>query len=76
MSFKDEVRASLTEIKVEIAKNTQVLTEHHVRSSNLEARIKPIENHVILVNSLVKIVLSLAACGAAVATIVHYFFNK
>lgn len=75
MRFKEEVRQNLTEIKIELAKNTQVLLDHHVRSSNLEARFKPIERHVIVVSSITKIVLSVLAGGAAIATIYSHFFK-
>lgn len=73
MSFKKDVRDSLTEIKVELGKNTIVLNEHHVRSSNLEARMKPVEDHVIFISRFTKVVAGLAALGAASATIFHFF---
>jgi hypothetical protein len=72
MNFKDEVRGSLTEIKVELAKNTQTLMDHHVRSSNLEARFKPVEQHVILINNLVKIFIGAATAGASIVAVLHY----
>lgn len=72
MSFKKEVLNSLTEIKIEIAKNTTVLNEHHVRASQIESRIKPIENHVLLINSITKIFIALVGAGAAICSILHY----
>lgn len=72
MSFKKEVREALTEIKVEIAKNTTVLLEHHVRSSNLEARFKPVEKHVLVINSIAKILAGVIATLAAAGSIYHY----
>lgn len=80
MSFQQDVRRQLEKIldqqtkhTVEIAKNTQVLTEHHVRASNLEARFQPIEKHVLAVHSFIKITLALIAAGAALGACYHYF---
>ena len=73
MSFKKDVRQSLTDIKVELGKNTVTLMDHHVRSSNLESRMKPIEDHVVFINRTVKVILSVATFGAAIAAIAHYF---
>jgi len=76
MSFKKEVRQSLQEIKIELAKNTTVLETHHVRTSNIEARIKPVEKHVIIVSSITKICVSVIGAAASLAAIYHYFFIK
>lgn len=73
MSFKKDVRESLTQIKIEIAKNTIVLEDHHVRSSNIESRLKPVEDHVKFISRFTKVVSALTALGAGTATIFHFF---
>lgn len=66
----DKIETKLVEHTVELSKNTHVLQEHHVRSSNLEARFKPIEKHVLVVNSLVKIAIALCAAAGAIVGII------
>lgn len=79
MGFKSEVIAKLDKLSdkqnehtTELAKYNIILTEHHVRASQLESRIKPIEKHVIIINGLVKISGALVATAAALAAIYHY----
>lgn len=83
MSFKADVRTRLEDISKaqavhteKLDQNTRVLTDHHVRASQLEARIKPIEAHISLVAGVTKIVIAIVTVGAGVGAIFHYFFNK
>jgi hypothetical protein len=81
MSFKSDVRTRLEDIKVELARNTvetlnvkSDLHTHHVRTSNIEARLKPIENHVEFIGKTLKILIPVLT-GVMVYAIVHYFFK-
>lgn len=81
MSFKKEVRQHLTDIKVELARNTTEtlnvkndLHTHHVRTSNLEARIKPLETHVEFFSKVFKVLLPIVT-GVGTYLIVHYLFK-
>ncbi len=79
MAFQNEVRTALADIKEQLVqtristeKNTYVLNEHHVRSSNLEARFKPVERHVLVFNGIAKVTAFILTVGAAVVGILHY----
>lgn len=82
MSFKDDVRTRLEEIAraqavhtVKLEENTKVLVEHHVRASQLEARIKPVEVHIAIVGAVTKILIAVVSVGAGIAAIYHYFLK-
>lgn len=82
MTFKEEMLDRLTDIKVQLAeirvglhKNTEILEEHHIRSSNLEARIKPIEAHTLLITAIFKIIMALGTVGGAGSAAYHYFLS-
>lgn len=79
MGFKDEVIVKLDKLldkqqehTVELAKNSVILNDHHVRASQLESRIKPIEKHVIVVNGIVKVSIAIVAMAASLAAIYRY----
>lgn len=83
MIFDKEIVKKLDKISdlqvqhtIQLARNTEVLDEHHVRASNLEARFKPVENHVLVVNSVVKIFLTILGAGGTLAGILHYLLPK
>lgn len=71
----DRIEAKQIEHTIELVRNTVVLNEHHVRTSNLENRFKPVENHVLVVNGFVKIGLAVVAATASLTGIYHYFFK-
>lgn len=79
MSFKKEVLEKLDKLAdkqqdhtIELAKNTMVLNEHHVRSTNHEARLKPLEDHVKFIQKSMKVFGWLIAVGAGLAAIARY----
>ncbi len=72
MSFKREVLEKLNKIEdkvtlhtVQLEVNNVVLKEHHKRSTLLEEQFKPVEKHVMLMNTIAKVIV---AAGAAIAT--------
>ncbi len=79
MSFKAEVRTRLEQIaqaqavhSEKLAQNTVVLTEHHVRTTQLESRIKPVEHHIALVAAVTKIAITIVSVCAGLAAIYRY----
>lgn len=83
MSFKRDVMNKLEILTLEQSKhntildlNTKILDEHQRRSTNLEARILPLENQSVFINKLAKVTLSTAALVAALASAYHYLFMK
>lgn len=82
MSFQQDVKQQLEKIveqqvkhTIALTENTVVLKEHHVRASNLEARFKPVEAHVLAVHSFIKILLALLTACATAGAIYHYFIK-
>lgn len=69
----DKISDLQIEHTVQLRHNTDILNEHHVRASNLEARIKPIENHVLIINSIVKILIVGAGAASAIIGAISYF---
>lgn len=65
----DEIKEDISEIKTHLAVYNEQLKIHIKRTTHLEERVKPIEKHVIAVNSFFKIVLAIAGFGASVATV-------
>lgn len=76
MSFKKDVIHRLDKINVELALNTKTLVDHHVRTSNIEARVVPLEHSHLFFNKLAKAVAGLIATGAGLAAIAHYLLTK
>ena len=72
MSFKEDVRQNLTEIKVELGKMNVELREHTRRSTNLEERVVPLESSHIFWNKLSKTIAAIVALLSAAATIYNY----
>lgn len=77
--FTDKVINELKEIKDKqsehsaiLAVNTEIVRQHERRSTNLEARMQPIEEHVRFINKAVKVLCALVALGAGISTIFHY----
>ncbi len=75
MGFKKEVLTKLSAIDTQLALNNQILGEHHKRSTQLEARVAPLEHAHIFTNKLLKMLLSLTALIAALASAYHYIFK-
>jgi len=71
----DKIESKQVEHTVELARNTLVLTDHHVRTSNLEARIRPIENHKHFIDMLTKAIIAVVSTAAAGAALYHYLFK-
>ncbi len=83
MGYKKEVLAKLDELSkqqiqhtIELARNTVILNEHHVRSSNLEARFKPLEESHVFASKFSRILASIVALAAGAAATYHYLFIK
>lgn len=75
MSFKKDVIEKLDKLTIEVALNTKVLTDHHVRTSQIEARVVPLEQSHVFFNKLAKGVTGLLVAGAAFASIYHYLLK-
>lgn len=77
VNFEDRVMLKLEKIEdrqvehtVQLALNTSVLTEHHRRSTNLERRMEPIEDHTKFMKKLIKLVASIVAGLSAISGII------
>ncbi len=71
----DKIELKQIEHTVALARNTLVLTEHHVRTTNLEARVRPIENHKHFVDMFTKTIMAIVTTAAAGAALYHYLFK-
>ncbi|GAC1499971.1 MAG: hypothetical protein NVS1B10_03230 [Candidatus Saccharimonadales bacterium] len=71
----DKIELKQIEHTVALSKNTLILTEHHVRTTNLEARIRPIENHKHFVDMFTKVMIGIVTTAAAGAALYHYLFK-
>jgi predicted nuclease with TOPRIM domain len=71
--FTEEVLTRLTRIEGHLDRNTEVLSEHHKRTTQLEERFKPVEDHVRLLRALLKLGAVTLAAGASVAGILQLF---
>lgn len=76
MSFKKEVIERLDKITIELAINTKVLSDHHVRTSQIEARVVPLEQSHVFFNKLAKAIMGLVTIGASMTAILHYLVFK
>ena len=74
--FKTKVVESLARIEVRLDHNTTILDEHHKRSTQLEERIKPLEDSQIFFNKLSKVIMGAGGAVAALASAYHYLFTK
>lgn len=75
MAFKKEVLDRLDKMTIELAVNTKVLKDHHVRTSQLEARVVPLENSHLFFNKLAKSLMAIVTVGAGLAATYHYLFK-
>lgn len=64
-----------TEHTVQLALNTQVLTEHHRRTTFLEARVKPLEDNHIFVHKLLKSFAGMVTLAGGCIALYHYLFK-
>lgn len=76
-----EMRADVKEVKEHVIKlvaqgavHNTVLTQHEQRSTNLENRVKPIEDAYRFVGKLCASILAILSLLATLATIYHYVF--
>lgn len=72
----DKIELKQIDHTVELAKNTMVLLEHHVRTTNIESRIRPLENHAHFNEKLFKVLVAACSILAALATLYKYLFMK
>ncbi len=72
----DKIEENQTAHTVQLAINTQVLTEHHKRSTNLEERLEPIEDHVKFLWKLGKIAVVVISSTGTLIGILSLFFKK
>ncbi len=63
----DKILDRISNIDVTLAKQEVSLSEHIKRTAILEAKLEPVERHVILVNGLVKVITALAALVAVLS---------
>lgn len=74
--IKDDIRhlsTTVSDLAVQMARYNALLEEHIKRTSQLEARVKPIEDHVHLVAAFAKIGLATVSVLAALKNIFHIF---
>jgi len=62
----DKVVEHVSSIDVTLAVNTNSLIEHMRRTAILENEMKPVKDHVSMVNGVFKFIMLLAALGAGV----------
>lgn len=79
MSFKKEVIDKLGSIEskqiehtVQLAVNNKILEDHTRRSTNLEARVLPIEQHVMFINKSMKVGMGLITVFATILAILRH----
>lgn len=75
MSFKKEVIDRLGKIEQNMVINNQILAEHHRRSTNLEERVKPLEDSHIFFNKFAKIMAGIFSIVVGLAATYHYLFK-
>lgn len=76
MSFKKDVLEKLSKIESQLAVNNKILETHERRSTNLEERVKPLEDSHIFFNKMAKVVSGLVALCAGIAAIYRYLLLK
>lgn len=69
----DKIDEKQTEHTVQLAINSQILAEHHKRSTMLEERMKPIENHVVYIRKTLKMLGAIIATATSIAGIISLF---
>lgn len=74
MGFKKDVIVKLEKLTVEVALNNKILTDHHVRTSQIEARVVPLEASHIFFNKLAKAIMGLVTLIGGIAAIYKYLF--
>lgn len=72
----EKIQEQQQEHTLQLALNNAILQEHHKRSTNLEARFLPVEDHVKFVRNLVRLVGVSLAGIAAVATVLGLLVKK
>lgn len=50
----DKIVESISEINITLAKQSVILDEHVKRSNLLEAKMAPLEKHVVMINGVLK----------------------
>lgn len=74
----DEIKSDVKEIKnqvIELVAETRVhnhiLNEHHKRSTNLENRLEPVEDHVKFINKSIKVFGTICAASGLITIILQ-----
>lgn len=72
----DEIKADVKEVKAQVVElvaesrvHNHILNEHHKRSTSLENRMEPIEDHVKFINKAIKVFGAICA-GSGLITVV------
>jgi len=71
----DKITDHMANIDVTLAKQSVLLDEHIKRSNLLEAKLAPVEKHVAIINTILKILGGLAATGGGAHGIMHYLMK-
>ena len=66
----DKIEEKQVEHTIQLALNTSVLDEHHRRSTNLETRIEPIEDHVKFLRKLLKLIIIVVPIVVSIVALV------
>lgn len=72
MKLTEKILQDLSDIKSLQSVHNEILDRHERRSTQLEARFQPIEDHVKFERGLFKLITALAALGAGLSTAYHY----
>jgi glycerol dehydrogenase-like iron-containing ADH family enzyme len=62
-------------IDVTLAKQSVLLDEHIKRSNMLEEKLAPVEKHVTIVNTILKVLGAAGATGGAAHGVLHYLMK-
>lgn len=62
----DQVVDHIGEINTTLAKQEVSLAEHIRRTNLLEAKVEPLQKHVLMVNGIVKFIITLSAIAAII----------
>lgn len=82
MGFKTDVINRLERMRItqekhneQLAVNNHILDEHQKRSTQLEARVLPLEQSHVFFVKLSKALVAFATLGASITAIIHYLFR-
>jgi len=73
--FQKETTDELSKIAIILAKQEANLDEHMKRTEVSEKRLELVENHVMFMNSIVKILASIGGVALFILTILQFFHH-